>query len=92
MGKKMYEVGYLIPASPAEYDFETVDYEDDYDSRKEATKVAKELSKRCPFVHYGQQIEAISVTCHSDEEGITSYWIHWKEIFVNGKMVWHLDF
>ncbi len=94
MGKKMYEIGLLAKASEAEYDFETLDCEGDYGSKAEAVKEAKRLSRKCPFKDvYGRTVDAIDVTCHSDEgDEVTHYWIHWREFFVDGNMVWHLDY
>ena len=94
MGKKMYEIGLLAKASEAEYDFKTLDFEGDYGTKAEAVKEARLLSKKCPYFDvYGRKVEAISVTCHSDEgDDMTTYWVHWREFFVGGKMVWHLDF
>ena len=93
MGKKMYEIGLMAQASPAEYDFETIDWEDDYYTAAEARKRAKELSKKCPFKDYhGREIVAIQITCHSDEEEISSYYLHWSELFVNGRMVKRINY
>ena len=90
----MYEIGLLAKASEAEYDFETIDFEDDYGSKAEAVREAKRLSRLCPYKDvYGRKVDAISVTCHSDEgDEATHYWVHWREFFVGGNMVWHLDY
>lgn len=94
MGKKMYEIGLCVKASEHEFDFETVEWDDDLESVTEARKRAKELSKKCPFKYYNYQspIEAIQITCHSDEEEVSSYYLHWCETYVNGKMVRRINY
>lgn len=42
MAKRFYEIGLMVQASPAEYDFETVEWEDDFDRVADARKRAKE--------------------------------------------------
>ena len=51
MAKKYYEIGLMKQASAAEHDYETIDWEDDYDNVADARKQAKKLSKQCPFTH-----------------------------------------
>ena len=96
MGKKFYEIGLCVKASEYEHDYETVEWEDDFESVTEARKRAKELSKTCPFKYRGlpqaDDIVAIQITCHSDEEDVSSYYLHWCETYVNGKMVRRIDY
>ena len=92
MAKKYYEIGLMKQCSPAEFDFETVDWEDDYEHVAEARKRAKELSSKCPYTHSGCEIVAVQITCHSDEEGVSSYYLHWSETYVNGTMVRRIDY
>lgn len=40
MAKRFYEIGLMVQASPAEYDFETVEWEDDFDRVADARKRA----------------------------------------------------
>ena len=92
MSKKMYETGLMARVSPAEFDFGLVEEDEDFTSVKEARKRAKELSKKCPFKDYhGRQIDAIDITCHSENE-MSSYWQHWRETYVGGKMVFRINF
>ena len=92
MSKKMYEVGLMAKASPAEYDFKLIEDDEDFTSVREARKRAKELSKKCPFKDYhGIQIDAIDITCHCENE-MSSYWQFWRETYVGGKLVWRIDF
>lgn len=94
MGKRFYEIGLMVQASPAEYDFETVEWEDDFDRVEDARKRAKELSKKCPFKYYNDRddIVAIQVTCHMEVEDVTSYWICWTETYIGGKMVSRINY
>lgn len=92
MAKKYYEIGLMKQASPAEHDYETIDWEDDYDNVADARKQAKKLSKQCPFTHCGCEVVAVQITCHSDEEDISSYYLHWSETYVDGVMVRRIDY
>ena len=94
MGKRMYEIGLLVKASEAENDFETVEWEDDLERVADARKKAKEISRKCPFKDWhGREIVAADVTCHSDEEEEmgSNYWVHWREVYVNGKLAYRLE-
>ena len=92
MGKRMYEIGLLVKASEAENDFETVEWEDDLEKASDARKKAKELSKECPFKDcHGREIAATDVTCHSEVEDVTTYWVHWREVYVNGKLAYRIN-
>ena len=92
MAKKYYEIGLMKQCSPAEFDFETVDWEDDYTHVAEARKRAKELSRECPYIHRKDKIVAIQITCHSDEEDISSYYLHWSETYINGKLMRRINY
>jgi len=88
MAQKFYEIGYMVQASPEEYDFETVEWECDYERVEDARKRARELSKKCPFKYNNRgDIVAIQITCHAEIEGVTTYWIYWTETYINGKMI-----
>lgn len=97
MGKKFYEIGLMGKSemtTDAPHDYVTLDWEDDFETAAEARKRAKELSKKCPFKTFGHGLEilAVQITCHSDEEDVSSYYLHWSELYENGKMVWRLDY
>ena len=94
MEKRFYEIGLMVQASPAEYDFKTVEWEDDFDRVADARKRAKELSKKCPFKYHNDRddIVAIQVTCHLEVEDVTSYWICWSETYIGGKMVSRINY
>lgn len=88
MAQKFYEIGYMVQASSAEDDFETVEWEGDYERVEDARERARELSKKCPFKYYRRgDIVAIQITCHAEIEGVTEYWIYWTETYKNGKMI-----
>ena len=96
MAKRYYEIGLMGKSkmtTDAPHDYETLDWDVDYDTAKEARREAIRLSKECPFkTYHGQEILAIQITCHSDEEEISSYYIHWSELYENGKMVRRINY
>lgn len=92
MAKVFYEIGLMVQATVAEDDFETVEWEDDFSRVSDARKRARELSRKCPIKTRGKDIIAISITAHSDEEDISSYYLHWTEIYKNGELYDRIDY
>ena len=93
MAKKYYEIGLMSRVSPVEFDYETIEWEEDFDRVADARKVAVRMSKKCPFKDYhGRRVDAIQITCHSDEPGISSYYLHWSELYEGGKMTLRITY
>ena len=95
MAKKFYEIGLMarVKDSAVWDDFETIEWEDDFEKVTDARKKARSRSKECPFKDaHGREVVAIQITCHSDEEGVSSYYLHWSETYVNGKMIRRIDY
>lgn len=81
---------HLNPNAERDKDYETVDFIpcDDY---RDAVKQAKTLSKKVPFKHYhGTEIQQVQVAAYyggeeADERYGTTYYLLWKETYLNGK-------
>lgn len=92
MGKIEYEL-YLRdydrrnPNCVEDEDFETIECESCANYR-EAVKMAKQYSKKIPFKDvYGRTIRQVQIAAYVDdeEEYGTTYYLLWKETYVNGK-------
>lgn len=81
---------HLNPNAKADLDYETIDFEPCINYR-DAVKRAKELSKKVPFRNlHGQEIVQVQITAYYDGEEAemeygTTYYLLWKETYVNGK-------
>lgn len=93
--KTKYEIylqtwSHLNPKAKEQLDYETIDFEPCIDYR-DAVKQAKELSKKIPFRDsHGDEIARVQVAAYYDGEEAekeydTSYYLLWKETYINGK-------
>ena len=81
---------HLNPNAKADLDFETIDFEPCLNYR-DAVKQAKSLSKSLPFKDaHGCEIVQVQIAAYyggeeAEEEFGTSYYLLWKETYIDGK-------
>ena len=95
MLKTQYELylrtwSHLNPNAKTDKDYETIDFESCINYR-DAVKRAKELSEKIPYKDaHGQEIVQVQIAAYYDGEEAeqeygTTYYLLWKETYVNGK-------
>lgn len=78
------------PNCERDEDYETIDFEPCNDYR-DAVKRAKALSQKVPFTNsQGQTIRQVQIAAYYDGEEAemeygTTYYLLWKETYINGK-------